>query len=164
MTALTQDRATQADGRVGALDWGNRGVTLLELLVVLVVVALATVVVVPMFATGTTAGQIRALSREVASGLNLARSTAIRTGAEVAFVVDVQAPSYRVGDASPTRLPADIVLDLKAARAHQIDGARAAILFYPDGSTTGGRVRLERGAIAVSVLVDWMTGRVWFEE
>jgi general secretion pathway protein H len=35
-----------------------------------------------------------------------------------------------------------------------------AITFAPDGSSSGGRVVLRAGANAVTVLVDWLTGRV----
>ena len=141
------------------------GFTLFELLVVLAVIALAAALVAPMFGTGTSPGEIRALTREVAAELNLARSTAIRTGAEVAFVVDVETPSFRVGRDAPSKtLPSDIVLDLKTARSQRIDKSKAAILFYPDGSATGGRLRLEREGVGATVRVEWLTGRVEVEE
>jgi hypothetical protein len=48
-----------------------------------------------------------------------------------------------------------------------LSAARGAILFFPDGSSTGGGVRLEPARLqgeTIVVSVDWLTGRVALEE
>ena len=41
---------------------------------------------------------------------------------------------------------------------------RGAIRFYPDGSSTGGRITVSSGERKFLVDVDWLTGRVSIED
>ena len=43
-------------------------------------------------------------------------------------------------------------------------GDHAAILFEPDGSSTGGEVEINDGLRKVSVTIDWLTGMVRVSE
>ena len=38
--------------------------------------------------------------------------------------------------------------------------ARGAIRFFPDGSSTGGRITLSTDRLAYLVDVDWLTGKI----
>ncbi|PIV82132.1 type II secretion system protein GspH, partial [bacterium CG17_big_fil_post_rev_8_21_14_2_50_64_8] len=58
------------------------------------------------------------------------------------------------------RLPEKIEVALFTAQSELMDAKTGAIRFYPDGSSTGGRVTLSRGERKYRVDVDWMTGRV----
>ena len=58
-------------------------------------------------------------------------------------------------------MPAGIDLELlTVATELGGGGARGGIRFFPDGSSTGGRVTLSHGSRQYFVDVDWLTGRV----
>jgi len=137
-----------------------KGFTLLELLVVLALVALALTLVPPMFSRGVPGAELKAAARQVAAGLTEGRSRAIASNAQVAVAVDVEAHSLRVGEAPARALPATLSLTLVTAESERLDENRGSIRFFPDGGSTGGRVSLSLGDRSYDVTVDWLTGRV----
>ncbi len=140
------------------------GFTLIELLVVMAVMALVLLVVPPMFSGSLSRAELGSAAREVAAGLREARSQAIRRNREVAFTVDVDARRYRIDDAAVRQLPTGPDLSLFTARSEQLDEVSGSIRFFPDGSSTGGRVTLGGDARKYHVEVDWLTGRVSIQD
>ena len=61
---------------------GAAGVTLLELLIVLMLMAIIASVVIPIFGPGVSTTELKRSAREVAAGLRLARSQAIAQRSE----------------------------------------------------------------------------------
>ncbi len=141
------------------------GFTLLELLVVMAVLALILLVVPPMFSGSLSKAEVGSAAREVAAGLREARSRAIARNREVAFTLDVESRRYRIDDsADARRLPAGPELSLFTARSEQLDEASGSTRFFPDGSSTGGRVTLDGDARRYHVVVDWLTGQVSIQD
>jgi general secretion pathway protein H len=68
------------------------------------------------------------------------------------------------GAAKPRVLPERLELKLYTAQSEVRDERHGAIRFYPDGSSTGGRVTLAAGERKLLVDVDWLTGRVSIKE
>lgn len=118
---------------------GRAGFTLLELLVVVAVLALAAMLVVPRLSTATGASAFAAATERTLSELRLARGSAIQ--------------QRREGFVTPQHLA-----DLTGVQVEMtpVDGIR----FAADGTTSGGRVRLIDGGRETSIDVDWLTGRV----
>jgi general secretion pathway protein H len=141
----------------------ERGFTLVELLVVLVVLALVMAVVSPYLAGGPAKAEFTATARAIASGLREARGAALRAGTAASFQLDDEGRFYRAGTSRAHRLPPDIRLSLLAPGARE--EVRAGVIdFFGDGSSSGGRIRLARGPVRTDVLVDWMTGRVSLDD
>ena len=139
---------------------GEGGFTLIELVVVLTLIGLLLVLLPPAITGGGGLG-LRAAARDVAAGLERARGRAIAENREVAFVLDLNAHRFRVGDAGAAEpLPGGLTLRLYTARSELVDDAVGAIRFYPDGGSTGGEVGLGDGERDIHVAVDWLTGRV----
>lgn len=137
------------------------GFTLFELLIVLILIGVLAGVAIPMMPRGPGERDLKNDALELASHLNLARTLAIRSARHVRFILDVETKAFRVGDEGPTTsLPSDIALELKTAEIERIGKSAGAIRFFPDGSSTGGRIALDRGEHTFNVNVDWMTGRV----
>lgn len=138
------------------------GVTLIELIVVLAIMALGAALVVPMVGgTGVSNGDLKAASRKVAAGLRHARSEAIAMRRETELLLDLEARSFVVaGDAREVELPSKVELKLFTAQSDIVDARRGAIRFFPDGGSNGGRVTLAAGERKYEVDVDWLTGRV----
>ncbi len=137
------------------------GVTLLELLIVLVIMAAVTGLVVPMFGSGVSTTELKSAARQLASGLRLARSEAVTQRRETFLVLDVAGRRFRV-DRNPKEhpLPRDVELKLFTAQNDLIDDKVGSIRFYPDGGSNGGRIIVASGERKFEVDVDWLTGRV----
>jgi general secretion pathway protein H len=139
----------------------SRGFTLIELLVVMVVMIMILGLVPPMVASSLPGAKLKAAARELAAGLSQARSQAIASQREARLVLDVEERSYRVaGERREFRLPKDLELKLYTAQAELSNERQGAIRFFPDGSSTGGRVTVSYGERAYEVDVEWLTGRV----
>jgi general secretion pathway protein H len=137
-----------------------KGFSLLEILLVLVVLAIASALILPALIqpVGT---QLRTAAGSFAAGLRQARNDAVSTHRDVLFTVHLDAREFAIGDgARRRRVPAQVALSVFTARSEVIDEHSAAIRFFADGSSTGGRVTLSAGERRYHVDVDWMTGQV----
>lgn len=139
---------------------GCHGVTLFELLLVLSILALVTAVTVPMLLRSPTA-ELRAHAQAIAAGLRRTRDLALTYNRPTVFVVDVNARRFAMGGGRPPyQLPNSIDLVLYTARSELSHDGTGAIRFFPDGSSTGGRITLETQKRHYLVDVEWLTGRI----
>jgi general secretion pathway protein H len=132
----------------------------MELLVVLAIAALAMSAVPPLFSAAMPGVEMKAAARRTLTSLRLARELAIRQGTDLALVVDVEARRLELPGHRSLSLPGRLDIKLEAADREMIDDWRGAIRFFPDGSSTGGRVILASGDSGYQVGVSWLTGRV----
>lgn len=130
---------------------GRRGYTLVELVVVLVILALAGAVAVPAFAWRPPRNVDAAASR-VVSALRLARERAVTRATPVRL--SFEAASIRLADARRDTL---VALDLPEA-CHLRGGG--ALRFAPDGHVLGEVPRVVCGADSSLVRLDPLTGEV----
>jgi len=147
-------------GRAGRPARGGQGFTLLEVLLVLAVMALGAALTLPALVrpSGT---ELRTAAGSVVAGLRRAREAAVNTQRATTLTVNVADASFTVqGDGAERRLPGSVALSLFTARSEIEDEARGRIRFFPDGSSTGGRITLASGERRYHVDVDWLTGRV----
>ena len=143
----------------------QRGFTLLEILLVLVIAASGYALVVRFTSAGVSGAELKSAARAVAAGLRDARGTAIATQETAALTLDLEHRSFEVsGGRRPRALPERLELKLYTAQSEIVDEKRGAIRFYPDGSSTGGRVTVASGERRFLVDVDWLTGRVRIKE
>jgi general secretion pathway protein H len=68
------------------------------------------------------------------------------------------------GEHDVRTLPKNIDLKLFTAQTEVENEHRGSIRFYPDGSSTGGRITVSSGERKYLVDVDWLTGRVAINE
>ncbi len=141
------------------------GFTLLELLLVLVIAATGYALVLQFTGSGVSGVQLKSAARSVAAGLRDARGRAIATQESVALDLDLEKRTFEVkGSGRERALPQRLEVKLDTAAAEVTGQRRGAIRFYPDGSSTGGRVTLASGERKLLVDVDWLTGRVTIRE
>ncbi len=139
----------------------TRGFTLLELMITLVIAGALVALVPPMLQRALPSVQLRGASQELASALRFVRSWSIAQGREGRLILDLQNKHYTITPRNKTyHLPDDAQVSLQAAADERIDDHRSAIRFYPDGSSSGGRVSLKAGDNEHRIDVDWLTGRV----
>lgn len=142
-----------------------RGFTLLELLVVLGLATLLLAIAPPLITAAVPGVELKAAARRVAAGLRLAREESIRAGRDVAFILDVEERQFEIGAGYRTgRLPEGIELKLEAAQSEMLSEQAGGVRFFPDGSSTGGRIVLHRDERGYQVGVQWLTGRIRMAE
>ena len=135
--------------------------TLLEILIVLALMAIATAFVFPMFGGPVSTSELRASARSLAAGLRLARSEAVSRRRETFLTLDVEGKRFKVGDDPREHaLPKRVELKLFTAQNDLVSDKVGAIRFYPDGGSNGGRITVAAGTRKFDVDVDWLTGRV----
>lgn len=138
-----------------------RGVSLLELLIVLAILALVAGLVLPTFGSGVSTSELRSSARQLAAGLRLARSEAVSQRRETFLVVDLEGRRFKVDqDPKEHKLPPRIDMKLFTAQRDIVDAKTGAIRFFPDGGSNGGRITVAAGERKFDVDVDWLTGRV----
>jgi general secretion pathway protein H len=142
-----------------------RGFTLLELLVVIAVIGLVLALMPGFLFRDQPAIDVENAARAVADGLRQTRSRAMLENRAQTFALDVESRRFRPGDGQPLRqLDGTIALSLLTARSETVGDAIGRIRFFPDGSTTGGRVRLAIEDHEAEVSIDWLTGDVAIDE
>jgi general secretion pathway protein H len=134
-------------------------------MVVLVIGALAYTVVLGVPFRGPSTSDLKAAARTLASGLRLAQTTAMATRRDATLMLDLDSREFEVSGIQGTRaLPSGIELKLFTAQSEALSEKKGAIRFYPDGSSTGGRITVASGERKFLVDVDWITGRVSIDD
>lgn len=136
----------------------SRGFTLLETLVVLVILALVAAVVVPAVSRGL-GTSLNDMARDMHSGLRKVRSEAVNLQHSALFVLDLDGYTFKASDARKRDIPRNFELHARTA-SREMRNNRAGIRFYPDGSSSGGRIGISEGDTYVWLEIDWLTGRV----
>lgn len=137
------------------------GFTLVEIVVVLVIAAAALAVVAPNLGSAMARTELTSSTREIASGLRHVRGHAMASGRPAEFWLDVQRHQYSVGDKpKPRGLPDSVKLTLVTADTQAARDGRGFVRFFPDGSSTGGKVVLEAAGDKRLVEINWLTGYV----
>ena len=138
-----------------------RGVSLLELLIVLALIALVAGMVLPTFGNGVPTSELRSAARQLAAGLRIVRSEAVSQKREALLAVDIEGRRFKVDrDPREYRLPSRVGLKLFTAQNDIVNEKVGAIRFFPDGGSNGGRITVFAGERKYEVDVDWLTGRV----
>ena len=110
---------------------------------------------------GTSMADLKAAARTLASGLRQAQTTAMATKRDALLTIDLDAREFQVtGIEAARNLPKDLEISLYTAQQEVTSDKKGSIRFYPDGSSTGGRITLAVGERKYLVDVDWLTGRV----
>ena len=141
------------------------GMSLLELLIVLMLMGIIAAMTLPVFGGGVSTTQLKSAAREIAAGLRLARNEAVASRHETVLTLDLAQRTFRVGgDPRTHTLPHDIELKLFTAQSDLVSESVGAVRFFPDGGSTGGRVTVAAGERKFDVDIDWLTGRVAIAE
>jgi len=141
------------------------GFTLLEVIIVLALGAVIYAVVLAGPFAKASAADLKSAARSLASGLRTAQTTAMATRRDALLTLDMDSREYlATGEERTHKLPDNIDIKLYTAQAEVTSAKRGSIRFYPDGSSTGGRITVAAGERKYLVDVDWLTGRVSIDE
>jgi general secretion pathway protein H len=141
-----------------------RGFSLIEILIVLTLLVTLTAILAPIMLPSP-ARTLRAAASDIATTLRETRREAHANHRSQRFVFDTDEGSYGI-DGRPQRrsLPDGVSAELTTAESLLSDDEGGAIAFYPDGSASGGRVRLALDDRSLQVDIEWLTGRIRVQE
>jgi Tfp pilus assembly protein FimT len=135
---------------------GQAGTTLIETLVVVAITALVALIGLPQMQQGLLTLSQRQAVAVVAARLRLARGEALRTDAPVVFAVAPDGAAYGVVGRVATPTPPGVTVRIPQGTA----AANGRIVFYGDGSATGGVVAVSAGRRTLRVVVSPGAGAV----
>ena len=137
------------------------GFTLLELLVVLVIIGLLAASIPGFLIQDNKAFDLDRFTRRIAEGLQSTQTAAITGNRDKLLGIDIEHRQFLAADAkAPVQLPEDVRIHFITARQEQIGQSAGQIRFFPDGSSTGGRITLGLDGLVSVIEVDWLTGLI----
>ena len=105
--------------------------------------------------------RVEAAAREIADTMRQARGFAIRDNRSQFVTIDVGARVAAIGGTrTQHRLPDEAQIRLIVADVEQVNAEAGRIRFFPDGTSTGGKVVITSTQQSLAVVVDWFDGRV----
>ena len=136
-----------------------KGFTLLELLVVIMIIALMTTLA-GVNLHGKERTNLESIARTLMIDLRYVRSKAMVDNIDAEITIDVAAKTYfsrqaKIERSFPQTIAVAITVDER-----DVTGNRGKIVFYPDGSSSGGNIRLTRNARQMEVTTTWLNGYV----
>ena len=142
----------------------QQGFTLLELMAVIGILALAVAIVAPSLNRARLSLAVRSAAYEVAAGLRSARAAAQAGNRDQIVTIDLARHRYWAeGVVAPRTFPVNVAVELAVPESERLGAAAGRVRFFPDGSASGAKIVLNDGRQAASVLVDWLSGDVRIE-
>ena len=141
------------------------GFSLFELIVVLMVVAVASGFAAPAIQSGWRAREVRSGTRTLAGLMRGLRERAVRQGVEQELVLDPDGQTFSWGDKEST-LPGGATITAIRGGWPDQDG-RVHVLFYPNGGSSGVAFiigQAEGDSLQFGVRVDPLLGSVVVED
>jgi general secretion pathway protein H len=143
----------------------NGGFTLIELLLVLFIAILGLAAIGISISSGNDATAHKAVARDLVSALRFAKGQALMFHKEATVELDLNENTYTVSDRDKVYdIPETIDLTVVTAQEEMAGNGFASIRFFPDGSSTGGRITLHRGSDSWQIDINWLTGQIELEQ
>lgn len=140
------------------------GFTMIELLLVMFIVVLGFAAIAVNISSGHATTEHKSVARDLVSALRFAKSHALMSRKETTVALDLNENSYTVSDRDKVYdIPESIELTVVTAQEEIAGKGLASIRFFPDGSSTGGRIKLERNSENWQIDINWLTGQVELE-
>ena len=137
------------------------GLTLLEVLIALAIMGLVLVLTVPLVSGPRAGFEVKAAGTAIARAAREARVLAIRLNRPVAVRLDVAARQLSIDQGEPITLgSADLQITFTTARSLTLNEQTGAVIFFADGSSSGGIITLARNGIRRTYIISWITGQV----
>ena len=132
----------------------------MELLVVLVITVLGFAVVAINMSGSRETIQFKSTAKDIESALRYVRGRALMTHRDAALTINLEDNSYTVsGRDKAYHIPETIAVTVLTAQSELSGKGQGSIRFFPDGSSTGGRITLERGKTAWRIDINSLTGQ-----
>ncbi len=158
----------------------DRGFTLLELVIVLVLTGLSIALVTPSFSRISAGLELRSAAKKIAAVLRYCRTEAVQKGSVLQVSFDPERREIRIQEAETSKenkeaehqrpapksypLPAGIQIKEIKTGASQPADEKGVVEFYPNGGSNGASIVLEReNHKGLRITVHFLTGVVEVE-
>lgn len=139
------------------------GFTLVELLVVLVIVGLMSSIVFVSVSGGLLKSERSRFVHSFLQGLVHTRTASLGRGEEVRFEIDAAERTFSMGGKTLGQIPE--IIQIEGDNMVEYGGGRYGIIFFPDGSSTGGAIDIrESGTVVERISIDRLLGLVTTED
>jgi general secretion pathway protein H len=129
------------------------------MLVVLAILGLIAAITLPALGTPSDSVRLRATASDLLAALRLTRAAAITSHRDMALVLDLEARTLQSPAVPQKRLAPDITAEMVVAEPERTTPSRGAFRFFPDGSSTGGDIRLHLAGRETRICISWLTGQ-----
>jgi general secretion pathway protein H len=137
-----------------------RGFTLLEIVIVVAMIALLMGLSAYALSRQLPGQQLRNSAKQIAAELRYTKTQALISGQAQTFSINPQTREWAGPKGHEGSLPDAFEILTTTASAERLSDDVAAIKFFPEGASTGGRIVLKRDAAEWRVDVKWLTGDV----
>ena len=134
------------------------GFTLVEMLVVVMIIALAASVAMPLLGRPSDSLRLKAMTGEIVAAMRLTREAAIVRDTETTLMIDVDRHTLQSAVVPLRRFAPDVDAKLQFAAPEQAGRSTGGFRFFPDGSSTGGVLTLLLRGRQEKICVQWLTG------
>jgi len=150
---------------------GGEAFTIIEILIVVVILAIAALTAIPMMSSAGSV-QVRSAANMIAADLEYAKSLAISRGQDFSVVFDTSTKSYEIIDQDgtilhPVKKGSNYVIDFQKEGLDRVDiagvdfGGKSEIVFdYLGSPDKGGTVTVEAGGTTATISVEPVTGYI----
>ena len=144
----------------------QRGFSLFELIVVLMIVAIASGLAGPAIQSGWRAREVRSGTRSLAAVMRGLRERAVRRGVEQELVIQTDGQTFNWSGDQEATLPGGAAVTAIRGGWRDQDG-RVRVVFYPNGGSSGISLivgQQDGDSISFAVRVDPMLGTVAIQD
>lgn len=137
------------------------GFTLIEILMTLVIAAAITAISATAYSRLSSSAALKSTAQDILVTLRRARISAIAKSEEVAFLLDNNKRVYWVmGSERQRLLDSSLDMEMFSAKGLSANNNISQIRFAPDGSSSGGEIKISNGKKVHSIAVEWLSGKV----
>jgi general secretion pathway protein H len=144
------------------------GFTLLETVVVMMIIALASALALPMIEGGFDSREVRRAARQLASTMHYCRGEAVSLGAPQELVIDTWRNTIHTTSWDRWAVLTDRAVITDVRGGNPLGDGMVQVLFFPNGSTSGAEVllasRRDHFANRLRVALDPLLGSVRVED
>lgn len=137
-----------------------RGMSLLEMVLVLALVAALAMMASMAMSGGMDGMQLRSAGKTLAAELRYARTRAISTGVAQQLQINPGSRRWQGADGHHGELPQALTVSFTGAGQLQARKDEGVVRFFEDGASSGGRIELRAGKAVWRIDVAWITGEV----
>jgi general secretion pathway protein H len=139
----------------------NRGFSLFELILVLLLLGVSMAIVLPNIEKGLQDREVRSSALGLAAAARDLRSKALSDGVPQQLVVNLSENSYLAARSREVRLPAEVRF-VSVGGGEAVNRELKRFYFFPNGSSLGGEIVLADSAksTSYSIRLEALTGRV----
>jgi prepilin-type N-terminal cleavage/methylation domain-containing protein len=141
-------------------DTGERGFTLLELIIVMLLSTLILGLSALFFARTLPSGRLNATAREMSAMIRYARSFAQISGERQSIVLDLDAATYGIAGKGEKKLPREVTLKVIDPLSGPMQEGTVTMVFEPTGFMSAATIELSTSNRAIRLQTDPVVGSV----